>query len=183
MSDTNEFELPEFFQTTEFVQFDVLENNPVELDDEFADERITRGLSQFFDGVHYIEMGEYFYSFEGGTRWTNPVFSDEFTSRYLPFKLKYALYELTEIFDISRTVMVERNGSMDARYGSLCDSQQSEIREAIQANEDKMQQLDDLYNRLVGYRGRTPNPEIKFLLNQTIYVIQEVLCKNTNYTP
>ena len=143
-----------------------------------SDEDITRALRMFFYGVSYENMEEYFHSFEcGDVAMLTPLFTDEFTLLHLPIRFKTMIFELNEILDIRNNIDAEWI-SDDARYKSLCESQQNDLRRIIHSNPEKHRQLDDLYNRLKGYRSRTPHLEIKFLLNYTMDVVQDILRKN-----
>lgn len=143
-----------------------------------SEEYITRALHAFFFGVSYENMAEYFRSFEcGDVAMLTPVFTDEFTLLHLPIRFKNMLVELNDILDIRNNIDAEWIGE-DARYKSLCESQQTELRRIIHSDPAKHRQLDDLYNRLHGYRSRTPYLEIKFLLNYTMDIVQDILRKN-----
>ena len=178
--------LPAFFQPSPNtnIVFESLEEstenqNHNQMVNEYdAEEDITRALRIFFFGVSYENMAEYFHSFEcGDVAMLTPLFTDEFTLLHLPIRFKRMLFELNAILDIRNNIDAEWI-SEDARYESLCESQQNDLRRIIHSDPAKHHQLDDLYNRLKGYRSRTPHLEIKFLLNYTMDVVQDILRKN-----
>jgi hypothetical protein len=195
--------LPEFFQTENTVTFEELleeysqngsddetyvdvdvedsqdsANEMIQtLEDGIDDENITHDLLDFFHGVPYDRMEEFFRSFEFGETWSsNPVFTDEFVFYALPKTLSHTLYELHTVLQIYRVVPNDWN-SEDARYSSLSVPQQTRLRELIHKNPAQYRQLDDIHNRLKGYRCRTPYPQIKFLLNKTLEVVEDILRK------
>lgn len=183
--------LPEFFRGIPIVE-DVLEeivtydNIPITENDDPQnsviqplddDENITPELLDFFHGIAYDDMEEFFRSFEYGDSWcSNPVFTDEFASCALPKALVNKLYEIHSILQIQRVVPPDWNRN-DARYSSLSNSQQTHLRELIHANNHQYYQLDNIHNYLKGYATRTLYPQIKFLLNKTIDVVQDILRK------
>ena len=151
------------------------------LEDGIDDENITHDLLDFFHGVPYDRMEEFFHSFEFGETWSsNPVFTDEFVFCALPKTLSHTLYELHAVLQIYRVVPIDWD-SEDARYSSLSVPQQTRLRELIHENPDQYRQLDDIHNRLKGYRCRTPYPQIKFLLNKTLEVVEDILRKEVLY--
>jgi hypothetical protein len=151
------------------------------LEDGIDDENITHDLLDFFHGVPYDSMEEFFRSFEFGETWSsNPVFTDEFVFCALPKTLSHTLYELHAVLQIYRVVPIDWD-SEDARYSSLSVPQQTRLRELIHENPAQYRQLDDIHNRLKGYRCRTPYPQIKFLLNKTLEVVEDILRKEVLY--
>jgi len=151
-----------------------------EEDDGINDETITHDLLDFFHGVPYDAMEEYFRSFEfGDTRTSNPIFTDEFAFCALPRALSGIVYELHAILQIQRVVPLDWNTN-DARYSSLSLPQQTRLQELIHENPDQYRQLDDIHNRLKGYKCRTPYPQIKFLLNKTLEVVEDILRKEVS---
>jgi len=183
-------DLPEFFRGIPMVE-EVLEDIAIHENDDLQndidripplengndDENITLELLEFFHGVDYDNMAEFFQSFEYGDSWcSNPVFTDEFAFCALPKALSDMLYEIHVILQIQRVVPHGWNRN-DARYSSLSEPQQTHLRELIHANHDQYNQLDDIHNRLKGYINRTPYPQIKFLLIKTLDVVQDILRK------
>ena len=146
------------------------------------DENATYELLDFFHGVPYEDMEEMFRSFEYGNTWiSNPIFTDEFAFCALPKRLSNIVYELHSILQIQRVVPADWNRN-DARYSSLSVPQQTHLRELIHANPVQHARLDDVYNRLKGYKQRTPYPQIKFLIIKTMNVVQDILRKeNSEY--
>ena len=141
------------------------------------DENATHELLDFFHGVRFEDMDELFRSFEYGNTWvSNPIFTDEFAFCVLPRILSNIVYELHGILQIQRVVPADWN-SNDARYSSLSVPQQTRLRELIHETPAQHRQLDDLYNRLKGYKHRTPYPQIKFLIIKTMDVVQDILRK------
>lgn len=141
------------------------------------DENATHELLDFFQGVRYENMDEMFRSFEYGNTWvSNPIFTDEFAFCVLPRRLSNIVYELHGILQIQRVVPRDWN-SNDARYSSLSVPQQTRLRELIHETPAQHRQLDDLYNRLTGYKDRTPYPQIKFLIIKVLVVVQDILRK------
>lgn len=141
------------------------------------DETITFELLDFFDNIAYDDMEQHFRSFEYGDSWTsNPIFTDEFAFSALPIAFSNIVYELNNILQIQRVVPSDWNRN-DRRYSSLSESQQTRLRELIHQNPSQLNQLDDLYNRIKGYKCRTGSPQIKFLLNKTIDIVQDILRK------
>ena len=183
-------DLPEFFRGIPIVEevleeIAIPENNDLQndverippLDDGNEDENITLDLLDFFRGVAYDDMEEFFRAFEYGDSWcSNPVFADEFAFCALPKALSDMLYEIHAILDIQRVVPHGWNRN-DARYSSLSEPEQTHLRELIKANYDQYNKLDDIHNRLKGYINRTPYPQIKFLLIKTLDVVQDILRK------
>jgi len=185
--------LPDFFQTTgqelmlepleqpgeETVdEVFVIDNRSIAsniTNDDFEDEQISHELLDFFEGITYEELGDHFRSFEFGDIWrSNPIFADQFAICCLPTRLYDMVVELHSILQI-RTVV---GRTRDLRYSSLSEPQQTQVRELVHANPEKHRKLDDLYNRLKGFRSRTESYQIKFLLNLTLDVVQDVLRKN-----
>jgi hypothetical protein len=180
--------LPLFFQTGGNIVFEPLEEirSP---DDEvdFAnmpelgniaqdndDEPIPHGLLEFFHGVNYNDMEEHFRAFEYGRFWnTNPIFTDEFAVRALPSRVANMVYELHSILDIRSSGVVRNDYLNDVCYDHLAEEQQHQLRKIVVSNPGKYRKLDDLYNRLTGYRSFTRYPEVKFVLNK---IIDVVLC-------
>jgi hypothetical protein len=196
-------ELPEFFQTggptrEEFLEelhsddedeytpqplIRSLANNVYadEQDDGIDNENATHELLDFFHGVQYNDMEEYFRSFEFGETWTsNPIFTDEFAFCALPNALSDIVYEIHTVLQIQRVVPLDWNRN-DARYSSLSVPQQTCLRELIHENPAQHRLLDDIHNRLKGYKCRTPYPQIKFLLNKTLDVVEDILRKEVLY--
>ena len=183
-------DLPEFFRGIPIVEevleeIAIPENNDLQNDVERIpplengndDENITLELLDFFRGVAYDDMEDFFRAFEYGDSWcSNPVFTDEFAFCALPKALSDMLYEIHAILDIQRIVPRNWNRN-DARYSSLSEPQQTRLRELIHANDDQYNKLDDIHNRLKGYINRTPYPQIKFLLIKTLDVVQDILRK------
>jgi hypothetical protein len=142
---------------------------------EVDDETITFELLDFFDNVAYDDMDEHFRSFEYGDSWvSNPIFTDEFAFTALPIALSNIIYELNSILQIQRVVPSDWNRN-DRRYSSLSRPQQIRLRELIHETSARRIQLDDLRNRIRGYRCRTASPQIKFLLNKILDVVEELL--------
>jgi hypothetical protein len=142
---------------------------------EVDDETITFELLDFFDNVAYDDMDEHFRSFEYGDSWvSNPIFTDEFAFTALPIALSNIIYELNSILQIQRVVPSDWNRN-DRRYSSLSRPQQIRLRELIHETPAQHIQLDDLRNRIRGYRCRTASPQIKFLLNKILDVVEELL--------
>jgi len=183
-------DLPEFFRGIPIVE-EVLEEIAIPENDDLQngieripplengneDENITLDLLDFFRGIDYDNMEDFFRAFEYGDSWcSNPVFTDEFAFCALPKALSDMLYEIHAILDIQRVVPRDWNRN-DARYSSLSEPQQTHLRELIHANDDQYNQLDDIHNRLKGYINRTPYPQIKFLLIKTLDVVQDILRK------
>ena len=161
--------------TVEDPQDDIEYIQPI--DDGIDDENITHDLLDFFHGVSYDNMEEYFRSFEFGQTWiSNPVFTDDFAFCALPKALSEILYELNGVLQIQRVVPADWNRS-DARYSSLSEPQQARLRQLILANPAQYRQLDDIHNRLKGYKCRTPYPQLKFLLIKTLNVVEDILRK------
>lgn len=179
-------DLPEFFQTYgQEIMLDTIEepireityiatsNTTTELD-----EQVTHELLNFFDGTPYDDLDLFFRSFEFGETWrSNPIFTDEFALCCLPKRLCDMVYELHAIFELQRFSANSFNRN-DLRYSSLSEQQKDQVRVFVHGNARKHQQLDDLYNRLTGFRSRTESYQVKFLLNITIDVVQDVLRKN-----
>jgi hypothetical protein len=179
-------DLPEFFQTSgQEITLDTIEEPTRELTHietsntaTEIDEQVTRELINFFDGTPYDDLDVFFRSFEFGDTWrSNPIFTDEFALSCLPKRLCDMVYELHAILDIHRFSAISFNRN-DLRYSSLSKAQQTQVRYFVHGNARKHQQLDDLYNRLTGFRSRTESYQVKFLLNLTIDVVQDVLRKN-----
>jgi hypothetical protein len=184
-------DLPEFFRGIHIVE-EVLEEIAIPENDDLQNgieeripplengndnENITLELLEFFHGVDYDNMEDFFRAFEYGDSWcSNPVFTDEFAFGALPKALSDMLYEIHAILQIQRVVPRNWNRN-DARYSSLSEPQQTRLRELIHANDDQYNQLDDIHNRLKGYINRTPYPQIKFLLIKTLDVVQDILRK------
>lgn len=170
-----ENELPEFFQTGGPTQEEFLEELYAN------DEDATHELIDFFHGVANDDMEEYFRSYEyGDTRMSNPVFTDEFAFCALPRALSDIVYELNPVLQIQRVVPLDWD-SNDARYSSLSVPQQTRLRELIHENPEQHRQLDDIHNRLKGYKCRTPYHQVKFLINKTLDVVEDILRKEVCY--
>jgi hypothetical protein len=150
-------------------------------EDGIDDENITHELLDFFHGVTYDSMEEYFRSFEPGETWTsNPIFTDVFAYYSLPKALSDILVELHAVLQIHRVVPLDWDTN-DARYSSLSVPQQTCLRELIHETPAQYDQLNNIHNRLKGYKCRTPYPQLKFVLIKTLDVVEDILRKEVCY--
>lgn len=167
-------DLPGFFQTDTPIFEELLEIDSSEPDGE----TITPELLEFFTGVLRDDMDEHFRSFEFGDTWmSNPIFTDEFAFYALPKALSDIVYELHDILQIRRAVPAGWN-KKDARYSSLCESQQTRLRELIRETPSQYSRLTQMQNVLNRYMLRTSYPQIKFLITKTLDVVNDILRVN-----
>jgi len=193
--------LADFFQTSEPIMLEMLEESPSHDDDmsyvptrplmetnvnnplaqqptivprEYSED-LTHELHGFFHGVEYDNMEEHFRVFEYGSTWVcNQIFTDEFVFCVLPSAIAGILTELHTVLDISRVVPADWNRN-DARYSSLSICQQDRLRELIHENPDQYRQVDDIRNRLKGIKSRTESFKVKFIVIKCLNVVQDIL--------